>query len=1439
MASVDERIVAMKFDNTQFDPNAQKSISILDRLKAALNFGGSGAGLDQVQASANRFSLAGLEGKVTGVSGKFLAMSTVAVAALGTIVSKAVSAGANVANAFTFAPVMDGFREYETKIGSIQTILANTARAGTKLPEVNKALSDLNTYADKTIYNFGEMTKNIGLFTNAGLGVTESASMIKGFSNAAAASGTTSQGAASAAYQLSQALSTGTIRLMDWRSLSNVGMGNKNMQTDLITLADSMGVLEKAGVSAKEVGQDFQGSLEKKWLSADVMSKYLQIMAGDMDDAKMKSLGLNDAQIKLFKDSQKDAEDAATKVRTFTQLVGTVKEAVGSGWASTAEILIGNFDEATDLFTDINNVVGKMVGNYTDARNKLLTGWVKMGGRSDIIQALSNIFHAAVAIIKPIHDAFKEIFPPTTAKQLKEMSQAFEDFTKRLIVGKDTAENIKRTFAGLFAIFSIGWELIKALATVIGELFGNMDGSGLLEFTGGIGDWLVSLDAAIKKGDVFLTFFESLMSALSPVGVALKVIAGAFLAFFGNLANNPLEAVQQYLGRLSDRLSPLGGLADVVSKAWGGLINVFGKLGDIMAPLIGVISAAFNGLFDAIANALATGDFSGVTDALNTGLFAVLVLAIKNFLKGGINIDLDGGLISSIKETFGGLTDVLSAMQAQIQSKTLMQIAIAVAILTASIIALSLIDSAKLQKAMVGIAAGFGILLGAMATMSQISTVFGAAKMVALAAAMTIMAVAILILSAAVAVMSGMSWEELAKGLGGVAVMLALVVGVSQTLGGSSAKIMAAGLAMIPLAIGLKILASVVKDFAEMSWEELAKGMGALAVGLGIIVGAINLMPKDMSGMASLILVAVAIKVLVSAMKDVAELSWQDLGKAMAALAVGLALIAGGLYLMTAALPGAAALIVAAAAFAIITPALVAFGDMSWESIGKAMTVLAGTLLILAVGLTAMILALPGAAALVVAAGALAIIAPVLMLLGSMSWESILKGLTALAGVFAVLGLSALILLPVIPLIVILAGALIILGAGVALIGGGLLAIATAFTIFVAAGTAGLSVLGAMIALIPALATSLALGIGAFVAALAGQATVITAALVLLIGTALDGLITLIPKAAQVFGALIDAGINIIIGKGGQIVAAGGRLITLLLAYMLGRAAVFGAVGAQIIANFINGVASRIGNVVNAAVNLMTRFMDAIGQAAPRLTKSGVDMILALVNGIANGIRSRQGEMRSAGRNIGDAIVGGLTAGISGAAGGAIRAAINVAKGALNAAKAALGIHSPSREFYAVGNFSVLGMKNAFVDGTRTVARAAANTATGALSAVAKKMDGMADLAPTLSNMSPTIKPVLDLTQVSKDASKIGTMLDPGVVTPDLSYRQAAGISVAQREMLEQLAAAPPQETSKTVEIDASLHIQAPKQLDAIEIYRNQNSQMAQLSSAIQEVVNT
>ena len=460
--SIEDKVVSLKFDNVQFSKGVGESQKSLEQLNKALQMKNGTKGLDDIESRASRFNLSALAEAPGAVAEKFSLLATTAAVALGNIASQAISTGAALLNSFTMQPIMEGFGEYETKMGSIQTILANTASKGTTLSQVTDALDTLNTYADKTIYNFAEMTHNIGLFTNAGLGVEESASMIKGFSNAAAASGTTSSAAANAAYQLSQALSAGTIKLMDWRSLTNAGMGNKNMQEGLVQIAEAMGTLSANGTSAAKVQENFNESLSKGWLTADVMSKYLQIMAGDIDAAAMAEMGLTDAQIEQFQVQQKNAEEAATKVRTFTQLIGTIQETLGSGWAKTFEILLGNFDEASELFTNINNVISPMIDGMSDARNALLQGWADLGGRKDIIDGLASAFNSVSSIIGTIGNAFKEIFPPIAAENLKAISEGFKNFMKALEPSEESLKRLGIVAKTVFAFLKVFVDTVSA-----------------------------------------------------------------------------------------------------------------------------------------------------------------------------------------------------------------------------------------------------------------------------------------------------------------------------------------------------------------------------------------------------------------------------------------------------------------------------------------------------------------------------------------------------------------------------------------------------------------------------------------------------------------------------------------------------------------------------------------------------------------------------------------------------------------------------------------------------------------------------------------------------------------------------------------------------------------------------------------------------------------
>ena len=368
--TVDNRVVEMRFDNQNFESNVKTSMSTIDKLKQALKFDGVGKGFDNISSAAKNCNLNPLSAAVQTVGMKFSALQVMATTALANITNSAVNAGKQIVSALTIDPIKSGFQEYETKINAIQTVLANTESKGTTLGDVNAALDELNKYADKTIYNFTEMTKNIGTFTAAGVDLETSVSSIKGIANLAAISGSTSQQASTAMYQLSQALAAGRVSLMDWNSVVNAGMGGEVFQNALKRTARNMGIAVDEIIATYG---SFRESLSReKWLTTDVLTETLSQIAGAYSEEDLLAKGYTSDQTAEILKLAKTGEEAATKVKTFTQLIDTTKEALQSGWTQSWENIIGDFEGAKTFWTGISDKLNNAIGSSADNRNNFL-----------------------------------------------------------------------------------------------------------------------------------------------------------------------------------------------------------------------------------------------------------------------------------------------------------------------------------------------------------------------------------------------------------------------------------------------------------------------------------------------------------------------------------------------------------------------------------------------------------------------------------------------------------------------------------------------------------------------------------------------------------------------------------------------------------------------------------------------------------------------------------------------------------------------------------------------------------------------------------------------------------------------------------------------------------------------------------------------------------
>ena len=1113
--SIEERIVQMSFKNDNFQKNVADTMSSLDKLKSSLDMSGAKNKFGELATAANGVKLDGLAAQVDNISSKFSGLQVVALGALAAIGAKAadlaIQWGKNALGSMTEA-ARSGFSEYELKMGSIQTILANTSKYGTTLDDVNQQLDTLNKYADRTIYNFGDMTRNIGLFTNAGLSLETSVDMIKGFSNAAAASGANAQAASEAAYQLSQALNTGTIRLMDWRSLSQRGIGNANMQEGLIQIASAMGQFNESTTSANEAQDNFNGTLETGWLSSEVMSGYLRVLAQDnYDNAKAValSLGLTEEQADAMAKQAVTANEAATKVRTLTQLMGTLAEAAGSSWSESFQILFGNFEEATELFTMLSEEIGGYMQASGDARNEQLKLWKDMGGYKAIVDAISNAFKALHSVLDPITKAFREVFPPSWGATLANISFAIRDFTAGLILSEKASENLgkvaKLVFTGLkfivdtvsgafqifFAIIGAGFRLLGALVGLVTPLIGFLidlippakDAGEATEsfadkitklINGGIGPLIGWLQSLGKGFNDFLTGLDA-ADKLDKVNNAAKDLAKTIAMVWnvlakGDFTGNPFFAEDS---KFVDVLFRIREGAIAVGKAIGdffGNIKTNGKaageiIGNVWDYLTGIAKdagPAFENMGKAIEKALSGIQIEHVLAALNTGVLIAVGVGVKKMADSIRGIfDNVGDILGSFTGALDGVTGVLSDMQKKLKADMLLRIAAAIGILAISLAVLASIDPDRLASAAVGMGATLGALFVAMKILDKIteeSTSWkDTAKLVLIGVVLIQLATAVTILANAMRIMGQLSWDELLRGLIGLAVAMGSLVAAAQVMSEFENQIIKSAGAMILMATAILALAGAVAIFGNMPLDVLIQGGIAVAVALGVLVGAAVILnkyaPEMVLSAVGLMAMAAALNMLILPISALGLLPFDILLQGM--IAVGLLL--GGLVLAAQAMseiaPQMALAAVGMMAMAVAINLLVApitiLGALDMATLIQGLLGLGIVLAMLVIAANAMTEAIVGAGAMIVMAGAILILSVAIGMIGSMPLDQVIQGILGIAAGMLIIGGAAALLGLATPLLI--AGA-----AGLLLVGVAMVAMAGAVVIF----AIGLALLG-------------------------------------------------------------------------------------------------------------------------------------------------------------------------------------------------------------------------------------------------------------------------------------------------------------------------------------------------------------------------------------------
>lgn len=621
--SIENKVVSLELDDSKFSSKVEGVLKNVTRLKEGMNFKTSTTGLDGITPAAQN-AAKGMNGLASSVktvnatisntstsasaatssvgavakqtSTNFTMLGGAASVALGNIASKAIMAGGSILSSFTFGPILDGFREYENQLNAVQTIQANTFSKGETVATINAALDELNQYADKTIYSFSEMTKNIGMFTSAGVGLKESVSSIKGLSNVAAMSGASSAQAATAMYQLSQALSTGVVKLQDWNSIVNAGMGGEQFQESLKRTARTYGVAVDEIIEKKG---SFRNSLADGWLTSEIMIETLAQYTGDLSKEQLLNAGYTEEQTEEIMKLAETANDAATKVKTFAQLMDTVAESLGSGWASLFRTFFGDFERAKTLWTGVSDVVNGGISAFFDAMQGILDRWDELGGWYEWWYALGDLWKAVSKPLIAIGKAVKDVFTGDAGAALFEFSKFLHhEIANWLIMSDQMASDIGRIFK---MVAQIIWPVVKALfgfGAAIGQVVIAAIKIGLI-LVGALVKPLLQVGGKISEiVDVFANWFSQMTGGTDILG-ALGSVLSTVVGWVQSLAD-------WFVQLTSLAIAPFfNGIRTVIEAVLPPIGEFFGVLKDAVKNVFGPLVEGLTGLggsFDAFLN---------------------------------------------------------------------------------------------------------------------------------------------------------------------------------------------------------------------------------------------------------------------------------------------------------------------------------------------------------------------------------------------------------------------------------------------------------------------------------------------------------------------------------------------------------------------------------------------------------------------------------------------------------------------------------------------------------------------------------------------------------------------------------------------------------------------------------------------------------------------
>ena len=1014
--SIDQRIVEMQFDNGQFERGAKQSIETLDKLDKSLDLRESAKNLTALSDAGKNFSLDGVASGIEVVQQKFTALEIMGITALQRITNQAITTGENLVKSLSLDQIAQGFGKYEQKTTSVQTIVNAT---GESIDSVSEKLAKLNWFTDETSYNFTDMVGNIGKFTSMGIDLDTSVTAMEGIANWAAISGQGVNEASHAMYNLSQAIGVGAVKLMDWKSVENANMATKEFKETAIETAKALGELNAQGKTAKGTAvtvENFSSTLSEAWFTSDVLLKTLNKYGEYADQvytvATEKGLTCAQAMEQVNGETMNLGErafKAAQEAKTFTEAIDSVKDAVSTGWANTFEIIFGNYEEAKSMWTDLANDLYDIFAGGAEDRNNFLEevfaantasidGLDRPSGRELMIQSVANALQMVKQQMDIVKGSWDDVFPPVTANQVYKFLQRIEKLSEKLVLSDDNADKLKRTLKGLFSILGIVKDAVNKLTKsglkVLNTLIGDMN-LNILDYTSNIGDYIVGLREWLNTN------------------TKLNAVIGKGTDFLVNgIIKNGLSGILNVLNKLGDSAGNFGAIfsgvgsaiGTVIDNVWKGLKTVFSWFTENIS-LKGVL-----GVITAILGVLTGKELYGAASGIQE-------FVSKIFSKTGLEEE-KANIIDKITNLFDSLHNALQSFTSGIRVTSLFAIAVAIGILAAAMNSMSNLRFPDILKSLTAIGLMLGMLTITLDSMSKSLNKTGSKGLIKAGVSLLLVAEAINILAKAMGNIGELSINDIGKGLIGIGGGLIELCAALKVLNGTKISFRTS-LSMLALAESCNILANALDKFSNMQWDEIKRGLVGMGGALGELVAALAILNKfggagSILGAASIFIIVRSLKKLSDALKEFGNLSWDEVKRGLVGMGGALAEVGSVIGLVGktsgfSGLFGSGGILIAVQSLEKLAKAVKQFSNMRWDEIKRGLVGMGGALLEVggmsgSLGKISGFSGILGAGTIFVAIQGLNDIADAFCKFSNMRWDEIKRGLVGMGGALLEVG---------------------------------------------------------------------------------------------------------------------------------------------------------------------------------------------------------------------------------------------------------------------------------------------------------------------------------------------------------------------------------------------------------------------------------------------------